>query len=122
LGSLRLSSHQIHQIHPRDTEYGLCHSFETLYPSTDFVPCELEAGARQPCPHPSPSPPRSGFISRSISARTSRHHTCSCASSLLPIFQLQPFSVLFFALIPRSLPSIYLALIGFRHSKPLFGK
>jgi hypothetical protein len=55
------------------------------------------ASCRPALNSPVPIPTKSGFISRSINARPSRRHTCSCASSLLPIFQLQPSRYFFLA-------------------------
>ena len=79
------------------------------------------ASCRPALNSPVPIPTNSGFISRSINARPSRRHTCSCASSLLPIFQLHSFSLLFSILIPRSLPSIYPALLRIRRPNPFPG-
>jgi hypothetical protein len=89
---------------------------------TPFLCCMRVGGATLDSPVPPPSPPV-WFISRPFTQceRFATSHLL-LAISLLPIFQLQPFSFPFSFLIPRSLPSIYPGLVSLQASKPFSGE
>jgi len=83
---------------------------------TPFLCCTRIGGPTLDSPVP-PSPPI-WFISRPFiqCERFATSHLL-LAITLLPIFQLQPFSFLFSFLIPRSLPSIYPGLVCSRRRR-----